>query len=363
MNDRRPTGRHVLTAALSHLERVAPSHWRVAPVRGLEGGGGQDRLARDAVHAWVTVGPAMGGGNAGLHLAVVPTVVPRDVPHLKEWAHQQDATSTRVVTSSYLNGPTRTALRAAGVPYLDATGHAWIYSDREPHLLFVLKGATADPWRTRGRPGDTLAGEAAARLVRALADPAGPVEWKATEVARVAGVSIGATYRVVGVLREQAAIDDVARGRFAIADPLAIIDLWTRDYGFMTTNDVVTFLAPRGLTSVFDRLASAPELATVTGSFAVPLDQRYVDPTALALYAPEPHALVETLGIRPTEGPANVLVAVPRYGVLTERARMVDGIHRVTRAQCYADLLTMPGRAPEEARDLRIRDNWEAKIE
>jgi hypothetical protein len=60
-------------------------------------------------------------------------------------------------------------------------------------------------------------------------------------------------------------------------------------------------------------------------------------------------ALVEGMDLRPTEAGANVAVAVPFDPVVYERTSRKDGINVVAPSQIVADLLTSPGRGPNEA--------------
>lgn len=276
----------------------------------------------------------------------------RDVPVVLERLRQaapatgKDAV-TLVIVARYLAPATRERIVESGAGYVDATGNVYLASDR-PALLLRNSGADSDPWRGPGRPRGTLKGPPAARVVRALIDFAPP--YSVAELAERAGASTGAAYRVVDFLEEQRFVERVERGRIAKVQWRAVLERWSGDYGFAESNTVATFLEPRGLSALKDRLRGEPELEyAITGSMAAEDAAPYA-PTRLAMvYVRDLGAAANVLGLRATTTGANVALAAGEYDVTFERSRLVDGLRCAALSQVAVDLLSGPGRNPSEA--------------
>lgn len=123
---------------------------------------------------------------------------------------------------------------------------------REPGLFLADRGADSDPWRGPGRPRGTLKGEPAARVVRALADLAGP--WTIRSPVEASGASTGATYRVVDYLQREGLATRVEDGRIAVSDWGATLRRWSEDYGLVRNGRVTRWIAPRGLGDLATRM-------------------------------------------------------------------------------------------------------------
>jgi hypothetical protein len=85
----------------------------------------------------------------------------------------------------------------------------------------------------------------------------------------------------------------------------------------------------------------------------------------LLLYADEPSALAGELEVRPTEAGANVALATPFDPVVYERTSNKNGVTIAALSQVAADLLTSPGRGPNEGEALmewmrEHEDDWRA---
>lgn len=109
-----------------------------------------------------------------------------------------------------------------------------------------------------------------------------------------------------------------AVGAVVSARKQSLVRRWAQDYGLTTTNDTVSVLAPRGIDRMLDGLT------------------RYQEPYALTGAA---------------RG-ANVLLVEPFDDIVYRGATMHDGLRYVSPSQAVVDLLTGPGRSPEEASQL-----------
>ena len=276
----------------------------------------------------------------------------RDVPAALERLRQVPTISEGrpvafVLVARYLAPATRERIIESGAGYIDATGNVYLASDR-PALLLRDRGADRDPWRGPGRPRGTLKGPSAARAVRALMDFAPP--YSVPELAARAGVSTGAAYRVVEFLEEQQFVERAERGPITSVRWRAVLERWSGDYGFAQSNTVATFLEPRGLGVLKDRLRVQPELEyAITGSMAVEEVAPYA-PTRLGMiYVRDIGTAANALGLRATTAGANVALAAGEYDATFERARVVDGLRYTALSQVAVDLLSGPGRNPSEA--------------
>lgn len=277
----------------------------------------------------------------------------RDVPVVLEALRGAAATyaSSRVVMlmvmARYLPPTTRERIADDGAGYADATGNVLLACDR-PALFVRDRGADRDPWRGPGRPRGTLQGVAAARVVRALVDFAPP--YTVPELVKRAAASTGATYRVVEFLEAEGLLERRRRGPITDVKWRALLERWSEDYGFMVSNTVQTFLEPRGLSALTERLAQLPKLDYVlTGSLAASRVAAYAPARLATLYVGDLGQAAEALGLRQVDSGTNVALASGDYEVVFARAERFDGVRMAAPSQVAVDLLTGPGRSPSEA--------------
>lgn len=245
--------------------------------------------------------------------------------------------------SPFLSPRTRELLKARGLNYADATGNLWLNLQR-PALLLSTQGADKDPSPPRRQPLRSLKGRSAGRIVRAILDFAPP--YTVTELAKLADSNPPMVYRVFEFLEEQAIIIREPRGAVTDLDWRALLDAWTRDYSFTTSNRISSYLAPRGFVNVVERIGRSRVAAT--GSMAA-AGREIAPARLLALYVEDLRAVAEKLELREVETGANVILAQPFDAVVFERTRRVDDLPLASVSQVAADLLTGPGRWPEEA--------------
>jgi hypothetical protein len=355
--------RDVLTAALKQIRTRLPDGWRLdlSDVPG-------DRWRPDALLSLV---PPHGSAVTFV-VEVKRSLVRRDLPALLEQLEGQIAALSSArrhaadprpfVVSRYLSQPLQDWLAERGVAYADATGNLRLTLNR-PALFLRDVGATKDPWRGPGRPKGNLTGEPAARVVRALVDFAPP--YSVPRVVELSGASTGPTYRVVDFLNEQSLLTRSDRGAIEQVRWRELLQRWSQDYGFLRTNAVTSWLAPRGLPTVAKALTELsgepPSRYAVTGSLAAQTWAPYAPARAAMIYSDDPTWLAGRLDLRPVDSGANVLLATPAYDVVYDRASAPNGLQVVAPSQAVVDLMTGPGRNPAEGEV--VLDWMEANID
>ena len=332
--------------AVRRIEDCLPKGWSIQirqdPVEDLFG----------RVDAIVEVAPSK--GRRITLLAEVRRIIPtRDlqsiVDRLDQAGRRSKTPTLPLVIARYLPPQSQAWLSERDIGYADATGNLRIVS--ELPLVFLRDvGAASDPWRGPGRPRGTLKGEPAARVVRALVDFKQPMT--VPELITLSGASSGATYRVVEYLDEQAIIEREPRGPIETVDWRRLINAWSKDYGFMSSNSVRSLLQPRGLEAVVENLSKVRTRYALTGSLAARRWAPYAPARAAMIYGDDPDDIVTKLELREVETGANVLVAAPTYDVVFERTDNDDGRWLVAPSQAAVDLLSGPGRNPAEAEAL-----------
>lgn len=347
----------VLVEAVRQLVDLLPQGWQVDVATDTH----EDIPAVDALLNVV----APDGSRLTLLIEAKRSLVTRDVP----WALEQLSAAGgaaedgpgQALVARYLSPNTRERITALGGAYLDATGNIRIASDRPP-LFILASGAARDPWRGPGRPRGSLRGAPAARVVRALVDI--PPPYTVPKLVELSGASTGATYRVVKFLEDEAYLQRTERGPITSVDWRRLLERWASDYRFDRAGALRRYLAPRGVATALDRLRAAdPDAYVVTGSVAAGFYAPYAPPNLLLLHAPRPDDLADTLGLRPVETGANVLVAAHDEGFAFARSSRRDQLTVAAPSQIAADLLGGPGRSPAEAQALldwmqENEDDW-----
>jgi hypothetical protein len=112
------------------------------------------------------------------------------------------------------------------------------------------------------------------------------------------------------------------------------------------------YLAARGIPAVTERLKPLKARYAVTGSWAAAEVAPVAPPRLLTLYVDRPRDVEQALDLRPAEAGANVAVFTPFDDVVFERTSVKKGITIAALSQVTADLLTSPGRGPNEAEAL-----------
>ena len=223
----------------------------------------------------------------------------------------------------------------------------------DPRLFISDRGADRDPWRGPGRPRGTLKGEPAAKIVRAVADFTGA--WTVRELVDASKTSTGSTYRVVEFLEREGMAARDEKGRVSVSDWTKVLRRWSDDYGFLRTNQVTSWLAPRGLAALMESVCSTDDSAryAVSGTLAAAEWAPYAPARLAMIYVADVEQVCDAWDLRPADAGANVMLAQPRYEVVFERsATNSDGVSIAAPSQVVVDLMTGPGRNPSESEEL-----------
>lgn len=338
-------------SAYAELRSRLPSPWAVeverepAPNRGRRADGLFTIRAPD-------------GTSAVLVVEANRSVDPRDVPFILEELRRFEGACPFVV-APFLGPRTRERLAGGGAGYADATGNLRLALDR-PAVFIEAVGAKSNPWREE-RPLRTLKGPRAGRVVRALCDWRPPYGVRALAVR--AGASPASVSRVVGLLEREALVTRKPRRPIEDVDWPALLRRWVEDYSLTDSNQTDTFLEPRGLQSLLDKLAGSSLTYAVTGSIAAAQVAPLAPARLAVVYVDSARKVADELGLRPAEAGTNVILAEPFDPVVFERTWEAGGITLAALSQVATDLLTSPGRGPAEAEELiawmrRNEDAW-----
>lgn len=254
-----------------------------------------------------------------------------------------------VVVAPFLGPSARDRLVEAGISYADATGNLRLVSDR-PAIFIETEGATRNPWPEH-RPLNSLRGGRSGRVVRALLDYRPPFGTR--ELAALTENSPASVSRVADLLEREAILQrESPRGPVAGVEWERLLRRWAMDYDFNKANRLTPCIAPRGITALFSRLRGVDIPYCVTGSFAAVRYAPVAEPRLAILYVSNVVRALDSLGIRPADSGANVLVCEPFDPVVFERTEQDEGLTYARVTQVAADLMTGPGRGPAEAEAL-----------
>ncbi len=281
--------------------------------------------------------------GAALTPAGVPPLAARLLPGAGE--------TVPVVVSRYLSPRLQQVLASAGLSYADLVGNVRFVS-RDPAISIRTVGGKSDPWRGPGRRRETLRGAPAARVVRALCDLRPP--FSVPELMQASGASAGATYRVIDFVVEQGYVERDPSGRVSRVDWRPLLERWAADEPQLSAERSYPFLAPRGDLDAVLAMFAGPSLprSCVTGSFALRGLTSVAPARLLVAYTDEPLLVAERLSLVPVEAGANVVLARPFDASVFQRDRVFGAVRFVAASQLAADLLSSPGRGPNEGEAL-----------
>jgi len=301
------------------------------------------------------------GTPAGrLFVAAKTRLEPRDVDYL---AVTLGPTASRaiLVAAPFISPRTQERLKAKGFAYADLAGNMRI-SLAQPALFIETTGAIENP-EPKLRDRRSLKGPKAGRLVRALCDYRPPIGVR--DLAKRAGVDPGYASRVVDFLSREALVTRTTRGPVTEIDWPALLRRWSQEYSPFQMPRAAMYLAPRGIAAVIEKLKRISVRYAVSGSWAASQIAPVAPPRLLLVHIEKPAAVASELDVRPTDAGANVALATPFDPVVYERTSSKNGVTMAALSQVAADLLTSPGRGPNEGEALiewmrEHEDAWRA---
>jgi hypothetical protein len=331
---------NIIQEAAKALEDRLPSGWRLRRVS-RETRVGKGRVA----DALVTLtGPS--DQAASLVVETKSRLEPRNVEGLA--GQRADSSKPVLVVAPFLSPRTRELLAASGLNFADLTGNIRLVLSK-PALFIDARGADENPTPTP-RERNSLKGAKAGRLVRTLCDFRPPIGLR--ELAKRADVDAGYASRVVQYLIRDALVTRNGRGPITRVDWAALLRRWSEEYSPMKAGRATSFLAPRGPQTVVDALKKLRSGYTVSGSWAASLLAPVAPARLLLCYTDDASALAKRLDLRRVDAGMNVILAQPFDPVVMARTSKRDGLTVAAPSQVVADLLTSPGRGPNEAEAL-----------
>ncbi len=269
------------------------------------------------------------------------------IESLKESSEQLEKFSGGLLVARYLSKSVQDVLKLNSISYADATGNFMITSPSTGTFVMSDAGAKSDPWRKRGRPSDSLKGNAPAKVVRTLIDDEPPMTI--TELIRLSSSSSSVVYRVVEYLEEEGLLFREGKS-ISFVEWKKLLQRWSKEYSFYSNNSVISFLSPRGIEDALKRLKNVRGFEyAITGSIAAARYAPYAQAKQLSLYAQFPLDLAKELDLRPVESGANVMIAATAYDIVFKGTVVDGGLKYAAPSQIAVDLLSGPGRNPSEA--------------
>ena len=260
-----------------------------------------------------------------------------------------------IYLAAYLSAPLRAKLEAAGISYADATGWVRLAAD-EPMLAVSAQGAAKAPRELTPGAVTRLSGRSAGRLIRTLVGSAPPVGVR--ELALLANVSPGTVSKVLPTLVADGSVVRDAGGRVVAVSPRELLKRWTIDYGVLKSNGrPFYYLAPRGIDSALKALKARRDLA-FTGSCAAsgwlpPGTEATLPTMQLVAYARDPITVASDVGLMPVDPQAaNIILLTPQDPTILGAPPLCDDMPLAPLPLVLADLMTLPGRYPQQAEAL-----------
>lgn len=251
-----------------------------------------------------------------------------------------------VVVAPWISARSREMLVDDGLNYIDLTGNAFVKLDN-PTLFVKTSGAERDPSPVP-RSAAGVKGPRAGRLIRFLADVRPP--YGVREIAVGTQLAAGYVSRLLDTLDGEALVERSKRGRVESVNIAGVLRRWAESYDVLKSNSVGKFIAPGGVRSALEGVASdsLPARLAVTGSFAAVRLAPVAAPSLLAMYCDDQEELSAALGLMPADEGADVVLLRPFDPVVWDRAVDVDGVRYVAPSQVAIDCLTGNGRMPSE---------------
>ncbi len=347
------SGNAIVVAVVEALQGRLPAGWAGSLLK-------PSKTASDTAVAAVLSIRRKGASAETVRIGAKSRVEPKDVDYLAATLRPTPDEPV-LIAAPYLSPRTQERLRSRGFAYADLTGNVRLELT-EPGLFIETSGARENP-EPNPRDRKSLKGAKAGRLIRALCDFRPPVGLR--ELAKRTGVDPGYTSRVIDFLDREALVTRTPRGPITAVDWRGLLNRWSQEYSPFRRQGATMYLAARGIPAVTERLKQLKARYAVTGSWAAAEVAPVTAPRLLTLYVDRPRDVEHALDLRPAEAGANVAVFTPFDDVVFERTSTMNGVTIAAISQVAADLLTSPGRGPNEAEALmqwmqENEDAWRA---
>ena len=352
----------LLDQGIDQLREILGPGWTITPVNRAPATQEIALGPSDGAEQVVSIYSERGGGGTAQVLveareSLTPIRARTEFGSKVRLMHRLTGTAAVLVIAPWLSPRSREALEALGYGYLDLTGNVSLRLS-QPGIVIRTTGAQQDPTPKAGQGRQGLRGHRAGRLVRVLADVSPP--YRATDLARVSGVSLSYTSRILDALEDEALI--TRKGRTVTnVDWAQLLGARAAHYGLLIANSYKPMVAQQGPERALANLRNhreeieAIEPVAITGPFAA----REIAPAVavggqLMLYvAPDspPNALsrlMDTIGLIPSDVGADVLLLQAADSSVYERTREVNGVTHVALSQLAIDSLSGNGRMPAE---------------
>ncbi len=338
---------NITTGVVQRITEKLPAGWQVLRASGKDPAGDVTLTIRT---------PRGRRGAVVLHSKL--RLEPKEVDALVVQGHGLRRKMPVLIAAPFISTRTQERLKARGLGYADLTGNIHL-SLPEPGILIETTGAEQNPFPVP-RERKSLKGAKAGRLIRALCDFRPPIGIR--EVAQRAGIDAGYASRLIDFLNREALVAREGRGPIRSADWAGLIHVWSKQYSAFERERARWYLSPRGIPRILEQIKGLPMRYAVSGSWAA-AQFAPVSPSRLLLcYTDDLSEVSDMLDLRPTEAGANIALATPFDPVVYERTSQKEGIIVPAVSQIAADLLTSPGRGPNEAEALMnwMRENEDA---
>jgi hypothetical protein len=292
------------------------------------------------------------GARTRLAVEIKAHLAPKDALALRDlcdqYAQAYGDGVVPVVSTAFVSPSTRQRFKELAISYADPTGNVRIVAS-QPAVYLETQGAERNPNR-ENRQLRSLKGPKAGRIVRALCDLPGP--YGVRKLADETGINPGYVSRVFAFLEREDLLARGPLGDFRAVRLRKLIERWSRNYSFLGSNRVVSFLDPRDPAGLPARLVSAVKRVAITGSAAAAAVAPVAPSRLIMAYVDSPENAAEKLGLRSADSGTNVLLAQPYDAVVFKRTIEREGVPYVALSQAAVDLLGSPGRGPAEAQAL-----------
>lgn len=270
------------------------------------------------------------------------------VARVNGYLENDNRSERALVVSDFLSSRSREVLEDSNISFIDATGNIRLINDT-PGLFIEASGAQKNPW-AENTPLRSLKGRGAGRAIRALVDTRPP--FGVRELGLKTNVPIATLSRVIDLLERDALLDRDEDGGVLAVDWVNTIRRWSNDYELRKSNTLDSYLEPRGLPSLLNKLGPVQSPYAVTSSLAADWFSPIAPTQVAAIYVENSGEFAKEIGLRPVDSGANVLLIEPFDKVVFERTMQFGGLRVASPSQVAVDLLTGPGREPSEGEEL-----------